>query len=560
MRHPAQGLMWNGWRLSRRWYLLMLAIALAVNLTIMNVVPANMAQLPNRREYLAGGTVVLSVLLALFTTLVAISLGGRAGFPMRFEYRLPVSTSLLVGAPMLVLGLLCASLCAIPLLLDWFLYDLPMPWVAGATLAGTASILLAAASWSASTNVTRALTLVLAVSGGARLLAWMQIFHIPNGSRTGERPFNPDMLSFSAEQYVLVALLVLLLYGITVHSVGLQRHSEAWRLRSARTASGTEISNALGGLMDRAGDLLRIPCPTASPWQAELWLECKRLCVPMLLLAVLLALLMPLLPWVQSLFGASFTRPLATAAPVLLFFTGIGIGIFNRRTSGSGYMNPFEGTRALSTLQLAGIQLGALGVALLLGTVLIGISLWLSAPLHVQVGPLWSRLASLIQTMQDASLIQQTGTGVTLIVCFFAMMTFFFCVHSCSMFWGRKVMYGALAFIIYAVMFAHTALTDENAGAFVAQNMWWFAGATLALTILLLVRIAALRLLAPGTAAITLLAWLVSAFCAYAMLERLDVHSLTLPSELQALIAALLTLPLTLFLWTLWCYDRLRHR
>ena len=44
------------------------------------------------------------------------------------------------------------------------------------------------------------------------------------------------------------------------------------------------------------------------------------------------------------------------------------------------------------------------------------------------------------------------------------------------------------------------------------------------------------------------------------MLQRLDVHLPSLPPELQALNAALLTLPLTLFLATVWCYDRLRHR
>jgi hypothetical protein len=251
---------------------------------------------------------------------------------------------------------------------------------------------------------------------------------------------------------------------------------------------------------------------------------------------------------------------LVTATPIVLFFTGIGIGIFNRRTGNAGYMNPFEGTRALGTLQLTAIQLGTLGVTLLLGTALIGISLWLSAPLHVEAGPLWSRLASLLQAMQGGSLMQQTGTVVTLIVGFFVLMTFFFCVHSCSMFWGRKVMYGALAFLVYAAMFAHTALTDEDAGAFVAQNMWWFAGITLAATALLIVRVASLRLLAPASGAITLLTWLLSSFCAYSMLKGLDVHAPTLPSELQALIAALLTFPLTLFLWTLWCYDRLRHR
>ena len=560
MRHPALGLLWHTWRLSRRWYLLTLAIALAINLTVMNAAPQGMAGLPDRREYLASGTVLLSALLALFTTLVAISLGGRAGFPLRFEFRLPASTSLLVGMPMLMLATLCASLCAIPLLLDWILYGLPMPWAAGAVLVGTTSVLLAAASWSAATNSSRGVTLILAVAGGARLLTWIQPIRVSNGSRTGERPFNPDMLHFSAVQYVMLALLVLLLYGVTVRCVGLQRHNESWRFRLARSTTGARGGNPIGGLMDRATDLLRLPCPTSSPWMAELWLESKGLGAPMVLLGLLFALLMPVLPWANSLLGASFTRPLVTAAPIVLFFTGIGIGVFNRRTRSDGYMNSFEGSRALSTLQLAAIQLGALGMALLVGTALIGVSLWLSASLHDDLGPLWSRLANLLHAVQGGTLMQQAGTFTTLIVGFFALMAFFFCVHSCSMFWGRKVMYGALAFLIYAAIFAHAALTDENAGAFVAQNMWWFAGTTLAVTVLLVTRVASLRLLAPRSGAIALAAWLLAGIGAYFMLERLDVHLLSQAPELQALNAALLTLPLTLFLWTVWCYDRLRHR
>ena len=73
MRHPALGLLWHSWRLSRRWYLLILAISMAVHFTIMNVRPPAMAALPNIREYLAPGSVVLASLLALFTDSATVS-------------------------------------------------------------------------------------------------------------------------------------------------------------------------------------------------------------------------------------------------------------------------------------------------------------------------------------------------------------------------------------------------------------------------------------------------------------------------------------------------------
>jgi hypothetical protein len=561
MRHPALGLLWHSWRLSRRWYLLILAIALALHFTIMNLKPPGMEALPNIREHLAPGSVVLASLLALFTTLLAISLGGRAGFPMRFEFRLPVSTPMLVGVPMLVLGALCASLYLIPLLLSRLMYGLPMPLMAGAVLVGTVAVLMAAASWSAASSPARGVALILAVAAGTRLLTWIQPFHFRNGARTGEPVFDPDMISFSATQYALLALLVILLYGITVHSVGLQRQNERWHPGLARNRIPAQgVRTVRGSLLDRASDLFSIPCPVSSPWSAELWLECRKLGVPMVLLGLLFALLMPVLPWADSLLGSRAARLMATAAPVVLFFTGIGLGIFNRRTAGGGYMNPFEGTRALGTLQLAGIQLGALGTSLLLGTALIGISLWLSAPLYDDVGPLWSRLAALIEAVRGGTVAEQLGTATTVVVGFFTMMAFLFCVHSCSMFWGRKVMYGALAFLIYAVIFGHTAMTNENAGAFVAQNMWWLAAATLGLTLLLLARIALLRLFTAKAAALTLLAWSLGLAAAILMLKRLGVHPLTQPPELRALNAAMLTLPLTLYLCTVWCYDRLRRR
>lgn len=560
MRHPVVGLLWHSWRLSRRWYLLILAIALAVHFTIMNLSPSGMAGLPNLREHLAPGAVVFAVLLALFTTLVAISLGGRAGFPMRFEFRLPVSTPVLVGVPMLVLCALCASLYVVPLLLSRLLYGLPMPLVSGAVLVCTVAALLAAASWATATSTTRGVALILAVAACTRLLTWMQPFRFPNGTRAGERVFDPDMLSFSAPHYGLLALIILLLYGLTVRSVRLHRQSERWRLQLAhRNTPQRTARTSRGGLLDRASDLLRLPCPVSSPWAAELWLESKRLGVPMLLLGFLLALLMPMLPWLDSLLDSRMTPLLATAAPLVLFFTGAGIGIFNRRIAG-GYMSPFEGTRGLGTLQLAGIQLGTVGTALLVGTGLIGFSLWLSAPLYEDFGPLWSRLARLFQAARDGTPAGLAGTMATIVAGFLSLMTFLFCVHSCSMFWGRKVMYGALAFIIYAVIFAHTALTDESAGAFVVQNMWWLAGVTLVLTLLLLVKVIRLRLFTLKSGTITLLAWLLGLAGAILMLQRLDVHLLTLPPELKALNAALLTLPLTLFLCTIWCYDRLRHR
>jgi len=72
--------------------------------------------------------------------------------------------------------------------------------------------------------------------------------------------------------------------------------------------------------------------------------------------------------------------------------------------------------------------------------------------------------------------------------------------------------------------------------------------------------VTALGLFSAKSATLTLLAWLLEITAAVLMLKGLGVRLLTQPPELKALNAALLTLPLTLFLCAVWCQDRLRHR
>lgn len=559
MRNPFLGLAWHCWRLSRRWYLIVLAVALGAQFTIMNLSPPGMTELPNYREHLAPGSIVLISMLALFTTLVAVSLGGRTGFPLRFEFRLPVSTFLLAGVPMLVLCALCASLYVIPMLLCRLIYGLPMPLVAGAVLVSVVAAMLAAASWMTSGATARAVALIFAVSGITWIFTSMQPFRMRNGTRQGEPVFDPGMLAFSAAEYVLLTLILAALYLVTVRGVQLQR--QGGRAGTGRDGASRSWRHPVLALLDRVSELsVPLPVPASSPWRAELWLECRRHAIPVLVFALIMALLIPLLPVLDSLLGTDFAKMLVSAAPLMLILTGIGGAVFNRRTGGGGYMNPFEGTRGLGTLQLAVIQLGTLGIALILGTVMIGISVWLSAGLFKNLGPLWSSLGGLLDAARGGTTAQAAGLALSLVVGLFSVLGFFFCVHSCSLFWGRRVMYGTLAFLVYAVIFARTALTNEDAGSFVAQNMWWLAAATLIITLLLIFRVAVLQLMSMRTAAIASVAWSIAVIGGVLMLQGLDLHLLTQPPELKALNSALLTLPLTLFLGTVWCYDRLRHR
>jgi hypothetical protein len=560
MKHPAQALLWHCWRLSRRWYLVMLTITLGVHFTLLNLRLPGLESAPNLQELQATGTVIATLLLAAFTTLIATSVGGTTGFPFRFEHRLPVSTATLVGVPMATLAALHASLFVIPVLLSRLIYGIPLPVLAGGMIITTMAAVLVAASWSTATVSTRSMALVFAAVGGSTLMSAMQPFRIGENTGVGTQEFDPGVIAFSGSQYLWLALVLSGLYAITVYCVGLQRQSERWRLlQVGREGSERQRKTFSEVFADYAGKVLRMPARVNSPWQAELWLELKRHGMPVLAFGLLFALVTPLLPQLSKLIQFPNAAFLAVSGPVAVFFYGMGTAVFNRRSATGGYMSAFEGTRRLGTLQIAGVQLGTLGISIGLGIASIMISFRLSAPLYGDVGAPWAWVANLLEYASTVGPLQQVSIAVVTVVAYFAIIAFYFCLHSCSTFWGGKALFGTLVFLIVAAVFAHITLSGEG-GDFVALSMWWIAGVTLALTVFLVVRAFSLKLMSVATTVGSLLVWTIALVCAYTMYEGLDLHFPNLAPELMALNAALWTLPLTLLLGTAWCYDRLRHR
>jgi hypothetical protein len=559
MKHPAVALLWHCWRLSRRWYLVMLTITLGVHFMLLNLRLPGMESMPNLQELQATGVTIVTLLLAAFTTLIATSLGGSTGFPFRFEYRLPVSTSTLVGVPIATLAALHASLFVIPVLLSQLIYGIPLPVLAGGLIITTMAALLVAASWSTATVSMRSMALILAAVGGSTLMRSMQPFHL-NDAGVGTQPFYPDFIALSGSQYLVLALVLCGLYAITVYCVGLQRQGARWRLLPVRRA-GTERKRKTFNevFTEYAGNVLHVPAHVNSPWQAELWLELKRYGMPVLALGLLFALVTPLFPHLSKLIQFPNAALLAMSGPVAVFFYGMGTAVFNRRSVTGGYMSAFEGTRRLGTLQMAGVQLGTLGISIALSIALIAITFRLSAPLYDDVGAPWRWAADVLEYASAAAPLQRLSIAVVTLVAYFGIIAFYFCLHSCSTFWGGKALFGTLVFLIVAAVFAHIALSGEG-GDFVAQSMWWIAAVTLALTVFLVVRAVSLKLMSARGTIGSLLFWAVALVCAYTVYEGLNLHFPGLAPELMALNAALWTMPLTLLLGTAWCYDRLRHR
>src|SRR5690606_10486360 len=144
------------------------------------------------------------------------------------------------------------------------------------------------------------------------------------------------------------------------------------------------------------------------------------------------------------LFGRTFDMPgsqeLAAILPLLLYFAGIGIGLFNRRMAHGGYMNAFEAARPSSTLQLASIQILMCALALTLGMACIDLALQLSAPLTEGMPESRLRLASLISPLPEASLAVAAMNQLMELLLFLSVIALFSCLHSCSVFWGRRVL------------------------------------------------------------------------------------------------------------------------
>lgn len=99
-------------------------------------------------------------------------------------------------------------------------------------------------------------------------------------------------------------------------------------------------------LADRISRLCSLPCPTRAPWAAECWLELRRYALPTLLLALRMALFVPLLYLVGRILARPGWLELAAILPLLLYFAGNGIALLNR------HMWAFSGVVLLLTLWL----------------------------------------------------------------------------------------------------------------------------------------------------------------------------------------------------------------
>lgn len=533
------------------------------------VLPGTLADITAAYHILGFRVVQVNFALAAFTTLLATSLGSKSGFPLSFEFRLPISTHMLVAVPMLFMVVLCASLYVVPVLLGRLLYGVPFPMLHVSAVLGTLVIILLTSTWTMGSALARIAAVLVAIAVSLQLYRSLAPFHAPTFIPGTPLIFTPDYFSLTAMDYLLLASVCFLLCVLTLASIRKQRCGEdpmmpAVEIPQARQQEMPERSIvthplSLTALQDRLVAMFPLPCPVQAPWRAELWLELRLNGLPILLFSVVMALFVPVLLLVS--FSGSIGR-LDYFFPLAILLTGIGYATFKRRLASAGYMSAFEGTRGMGTAQLALIQLLAIGAICLCGMFLVCASLYLWWP-EFLVGALSKQLQDFPDALRERSLVLLLNDAVAFLVLYLSIIAAFVCVHICSLIWGWMFPFGAVLLIFYGFNFA----VYVNRGASYAPepesiklHMWGVAAAVLLVTLMALGRTLYLKLLSLRVGLAALLCWAAFLACSVYSLSQRNIDLPNEAPELQAFNAALLMLPLTLFIVLLWAYDKLRHR
>ena len=570
MNHPVLALAWHSWRLSRRWFLLLLGLATALASTLLLARPPMMPPEVPYQQIVAVPVFMLMYTLASFAGLLAVSAGNKHGFPYSFGYRLPVGRLTLTAVPMLFSALLCAALFALPLGLLRMLYGIPFPLIGGMLMIATCACFMLAAVWSTSGNYPRLVAAILAFVLILQLFSWMQPIAFEEVQGGGQIPDVSHIIQLGIVDGLILAGLVAILLWLTTTCVALQRRGETAEAHLMRALDGLDwrrgrrraLSGDMRSICDTLFDRLSLPCPTRSPVAAECWLELKRQCFPILVLSVAIALLIPLLYLIALFFDAAGSQEVAALSPLGVYFIGIGLALFNRRQAYGGYMGAFEATRALRTVQLAAIQILPAALAITIGMTLVEASLQLAEPLTAGLREIREpliRFGSLVAPLSDAGPGVAAANQLMEALLFLSVIGLFSCLHSCSIFWGRWFLAGIVVVLSYAIAFLFRLRTDQTEIQTIINHMWAISGVIALLTICLLYRLYHLRVLGVKGLLALLAGALAGLLCSLIALKAQGYDLAKMAPEAQALTLALLLLPLVTAALTLWCYDRLRH-
>src|SRR5690606_15026334 len=260
----------------------------------------------------------------------------------------------------------CAALYVVSAAVLEFVFGQTLPLLSVAAWIVTFHLICTAVQWS-----TR-----------SRVVQWVASFVlcVPPFILLAQRAASSLLVRFSPAEYAGMLAIALVSFGLTVAGVARQR-----RGGSVATAPRAAAS---AGYPDWLVTWFRLPCPTASATRAQVWFELRSSGLALLAIGLLLAVLIPLLFALGTVFvpARAFAVGISVIAlPVMLFVLG-GNAFGIRRKEGRTYASAFEGTQPCGTLQLASVKILVRTGCVLTALMAISLSVWMSGSLLIAWG------------------------------------------------------------------------------------------------------------------------------------------------------------------------------
>lgn len=547
MRTPAQALVWEAWRQTRARFAFAAGIATIGCAAIL----------------VAAGDRAAFILPFLVTTIAVVTVidlpiaGSRSGFPFRASFTRPVSTAMLVLAPMVYLAVLGAALYLVPIVVTGVLFDVSFPLIAVPAWIGAVVLALTAVSWWSNGAAMRFVGKVVVLLGTVELV---RRFNSSSPFRPDPSPGNwPEVLYLSFAE--LVALCLLGAAAIVWAARGVKRQRHMADRRSARGfvagwRDWTKVSIA-ERLRDGPAGLDRLPCPTASRSRAELWLETRRRGLPVLGTSVGIAAVIPVVLAVGRAQGWDLSVLLAFASFASPVFVALGVP-GERRSVRPGALSPFEASRPIPTARLAAVRIAVPAVAILAGWLAIGLSLWVSLPLLGDVWNASSFRGGLAARLSAMPTLRLAAWSLVALVLFAAAVAALSAINAYFVLYRRRLAGAFLFSAVYAIAVLVAAAVDLIGFDVVVWHLWAIAAAIGAGTAFVFARMVAAQIIRPAHAGVAMLAWLVFVALWAALLA--DALAPAGPFSVGAALAAICALtPLLSFALGPWSLHRLRH-
>ena len=562
---PVIAMLWESWRLTWRQLVFFGALAVFSGWALLASAPDRV----DRAAFMAL-IVLLSVAIMALSAMCLVAGRAKPGFPDALAFGRPVRTSVFVAVPMLYRAAVCAAIYVIPAAALRATYGVSFPVVPVAVLLAASAVAFLGSIWFTRNPKLRTLTTIaMFLFGVPAILRWLNPWNAAAGAYPP--PVVPDIVTLSAGDYGLIALLVLGLYFVTVRGVELQRHSDDEHggprpsqpvARQPRPATKGFVEH----FRDVALAVVRWPCPTSSPLAAELWIETKSRALPVLAIGLLLALCIPLLVVLGANVQANaiallgvFVVTCVIIVPALPFFAAISTSFWNREASLRAPMNAFEATRPIATARLAAVQIAVALGAILGAWTLIASSLWFSLPLAGADTVFATLREAIAASLRAVPIERLAGIAIIGLVALSTIVALLAAIRAFAAVYGNRLWLGALGLGLYAIFVLFAISTERWSEAAVGLHLWALAAAIPAGTVLAMVRALTERILLPRHAAVALAVW--GAFIAVVWLVARDLGiSLDgLAPAIGALVLATALLPLTASMLAAWSLGMIRH-